>query len=188
MMRIKAFAAMFIFALVVACEPGEEAPPPEETAPPEAPAELAVPAWMEIDEATESVSIQLTAGASPANNYWNFQGNFGGSGEIVVPEGYTVEVTLDNQDPAMAHSLVVGELMPSYPNQFQEVNPVFDGAATQNPRSLTEATLPGEQETISFTADQAGEYAFICYTTGHAASGMWVPFTVSAEGEVGAYQ
>lgn len=188
MMRFKAFSAMMIFVLVVACDPGEEAPPADETPAPEEPAELAMPAWMEVDEAAESVSIQLTAGASPGNNYWNFQGLFGGSGQVVVPAGYTVEITLDNQDPAMAHSVVVDDLMPSYPNQFSEVEPVFDGAATSNPRSLTEATLPGEQETITFTADQAGEYALVCYVTGHAASGMWVPFTVSAEGEVGAIQ
>ena len=185
-MRIQALAATLILALVVACEAPEEAPPvTDEPAPAAAPAELTLPDWIEVDEASEMVSIHLTAGATPGNNYWNFQGHFGGTGEVVVPAGYTVEMTLDNQDPAMAHSVGVGELLPSYPNQFPEVEPIFEGAVTSNPRSLTESTLPGEQETITFVADQAGEYALICYVTGHAASGMWMPFTVSAEGEVG---
>jgi uncharacterized cupredoxin-like copper-binding protein len=51
--------------------------------------------------------------------------------------------------------------------------------------SLTDSTKPGEQETISFTASLAGDYAMLCYVPAHAIAGMWIHFRVSAEGEVG---
>lgn len=185
MMRKSALAAVLVFGLV-ACGNGE--PEPVEDAPVDAPAELSMPDWMEIDHDAETVHIELVAGATNQNNYWNFNGHYRGTGGITVPVGYTVTINLVNQDPAMGHSVGVGEAQDSYPNQFSEVVPVFDGAVTSNPRSMTESTLPGEEESITFTVDQEGEFVLICYVTGHAATGMWLPFTVSADGEVGAYQ
>jgi uncharacterized cupredoxin-like copper-binding protein len=45
--------------------------------------------------------------------------------------------------------------------------------------------MPGESETITFTASQAGEYSLVCYVPGHAMIGMYVHFNVSADGEAG---
>jgi len=167
--------------------PATPAAQPEAPAAPAAPAELSVPAWMTVDEAARAVTMTIVAGQSSANNYWNFNGNFGGTGGITVPEGYTVTINLENRDPAMAHSLGIGERQATYPNQFPEVVPVFEGAVTESPRSMTESTLPGETETITFVVDRAGDFAMICYVTGHAATGMWLPFTVSTDGSIGAF-
>jgi uncharacterized cupredoxin-like copper-binding protein len=50
---------------------------------------------------------------------------------------------------------------------------------------MQEATQPGASESISFTADAAGAYTLVCYIPAHAATGMWINFTVSADGAAG---
>ena len=186
-MRIKTLTFALIAGIgLTACEAPE--PPPEVDDPAEAPAEpaaLETPGWFAVDHDAGTVEIEMVAGTTSANNYWNFHGIYGGAGEVVVPEGYEVTLTLVNEDPNMGHSVGVGEIQATWPNNFSEVVPIFDGAVTSNPTSMTESTMPGESETITFTVDQAGEFALICYVTGHAASGMWMPFTVSAEGDAG---
>lgn len=166
-------------------EPAVEEPAAEEPAM-EEPAEMGMPDWMQVDHDAQTVAIQLTAGSSSANNYWNYNGFYGGSGGITVPVGYTVTVTFTNQDPAMAHSYGVEEPMDTWPNQFEETSPEFEGAISSNPLSMTEATLPGETEEHTFVVSEAGDYVLVCYVTGHAATGMWLDFTVSADGEAGA--
>jgi uncharacterized cupredoxin-like copper-binding protein len=50
---------------------------------------------------------------------------------------------------------------------------------------MTDGTMPGESETVTFMASEAGEYTMVCYIPGHAVSGMWLRFVVSADGEAG---
>jgi FtsP/CotA-like multicopper oxidase with cupredoxin domain len=183
-MRIKALIAIAAFGLV-AC--GEAPEPPAERPDAEpAPAALTTPDWFQIDHDANAVDIHLVAGSTGDNNYWNFQGFYGGRGLIKVPEGYTVTITLENRDPNMGHSVGVGELMDRWPGSFQTpITPVFEGALTENPTSMTESTMPGESEAITFVADRSGEFALVCYVVGHASAGMWLPFTVSTDGEYG---
>ncbi len=189
-MHIKTLAVALVVGIgLTACGDAPE-PPADTDAPAEQPAAepgaLQTPDWFVVDHDAETVEIDLIAGTSSANNYWNFHGLYGGAGEIVVPEGYEVTINLINQDPNMGHSVGVGEVQATWPNSFSDVTPIFDGAVTSNPTSMTESTLPGETESITFTVDQSGDFALICYVVGHAASGMWMPFTVSADGEAGA--
>ncbi len=194
-MRIKALTAVLaLICGLAACGGGDssdEAPPASApgagTAPAAAPEEFRMPDWMQVDNVLRTVSIQLVAGLTDDNNRWNYNGYSGGTGGITVPVGYTVTITLENQDPAMAHSVGVDEAQPNYPNVFAEVTPVFEGGVTADPASMMDATMPGETEEITFVASEAGEYALLCYVTGHAALGMWIDFTVSAEDEVGAF-
>lgn len=193
-MRIKTLTvALFVGTGLMAC--GDAPDPPAETDTPDTAAEqpaaaepgaLQTPDWFVVDHDGQTVEIDLIAGTSSANNYWNFHGLYGGEGEIVVPEGYEVTINLINEDPNMGHSVGVGEVQATWPNSFSDPAPIFDGAITSNPTSMTESTLPGESESITFTADQSGDFALVCYVTGHAASGMWIPFTVSADGDAGA--
>ena len=133
-----------------------------------------------------TVTIDIVAGQTDANNHWNFNGHSKGDATIVVPEGYTVTVNFRNDDPANVHSLAVIEHSGSFPAMFNEVSPVFAGAATSNATSMTEATAAGGgTETITFTADAAGEYAMACLIPAHAVTGMWMGFDVSASGEAG---
>lgn len=156
-----------------------------ETAPPSAAQELQMPGWMQVDSAAETVSMEVVAGETRENNGWNFNGYTNGEATVVVPAGYSVEITFRNDDQALAHSLGIDEVQQNWPTTFQNPEPVFEGAITSNPTDLTAATQPGQTETITFTADEAGEYAMVCYIAGHAVTGMWIYFTVSDEGEAG---
>ena len=44
---------------------------------------------------------------------------------------------------------------------------------------------PGESETITFVAGEAGRYSLVCLVPAHAVSGMWIGFEVSPELEPG---
>ena len=165
-------------------EPGA-APQAEPEAPPPA-AVFGMPDWMQVDNGAGTVVIDVVAGLTEGNNRWNLNGFYSGSGGITVPVGYTVTINFENRDGAMAHSVGVGQNSDSYPNVFSDVVPVFPGGVTADPTSMMDATMPGESEQITFVAEAPGEYALICYVTGHAALGMWIDFNVSADGEAGA--
>ena len=151
----------------------------------EAVAGLSMPEWMSVDEAAKTVTLEIIAGKDDSNNRWNFNGYSRGNGTVVVPVGYNVVIDFRNDDPNIAHSIGVDTRTGNFPATFQDPQPVFAGAISPNPTSMQEATQPGEAATISFTADQAGEYSLVCYIPAHAATGMWIHFSVSAEGEAG---
>jgi len=148
-------------------------------------ANFTVPDWMEIDNEAKTVSLEIIAGKTDAVNYWNFNGYTSGDATIVVPEGYSVKITFTNNDPMMAHSLGIGEKEESFPALFENVTPVFEGALSSNPTDMMSATVSGATEELTFTASVAGDYAMICYLPGHATVGMWIGFTVSADGSAG---
>jgi FtsP/CotA-like multicopper oxidase with cupredoxin domain len=192
---VPAFAALAL--TLAACGGGEDAPPVGDEAQPvatPAPAASAMPApptgpmtmpdWYAIDRDARTVSMTITAGATPDANYWNYNGFIKGALAITVPQGYTVTIDLVNRDPNMAHSLGIqrdftNPMMPAAPN------PAFAGAVTENPQSMTDGTMPGQTQTITFVADAAGDYHMICYVPGHTAVGMWLYFNVSASDEAG---
>lgn len=146
---------------------------------------LTVPDWMTVDEANESVTLEIVAGQDNSNNNWNYNGYHSGDGTIVVPEGWNVTIEFSNNDQVNAHSISIESQVGDYGPTFEQADPVFEGAATTSPTQMAEATQPGQSESISFTASTAGEYAMVCLVPAHAAQGMWLPFNVSADGEVG---
>ena len=148
--------------------------------------ELSTPSWMTVDETARTVSMDIAAGSTDANNRWNFNGMYAGSGSITVPEGYTVTINFTNSDPTQPHSLGIDESEASWPATFDAPEPVFAGAITPDP--TTTGTAPDGSASITFTADAAGDYAMVCYVPGHAVAGMVVPFHVSADGSYGAQQ
>lgn len=179
-MRIATFAAALALGLA-ACGGGDVEETVEEVVTevtPAAPAALTTPEWFVADHTARTVTLTLSATPAP----WTFNGLSGATSEIVIPEGYTVTVNFTNNDTAMAHSLVVNARAATYPASFTETAASFPGAATSNPQSMTESTLPGETETITFVAATAGEYVFVCQVPGHAVAGMFVNLTVVAGG------
>lgn len=191
---MKRFAMIPAALLVVACGGGEPAPEaasepepePAAAAPaPAAMAEMAMTDWFHVDEANQSVHVTITAGAvDDALGYWNFNGGTNGDMTITVPEGFTVVIDFKNADPMMAHSLGISATTGGFGAMIAP-DAVFEGAMTTNPASMTDATMPGEEETITFTASTAGDYAMVCFIPGHAATGMWIYFNVSADGSFG---
>jgi len=176
---MKRFAALSLVVALAACGGGEPAETPAsqpEAAPaaaaPAGPAmgEMAMADWFHVDDANKTVHMTITAGLTDAKNHWNFNGGHDGNMAITVPEGYTVSVGVS-----------------AIPASWGIVEPVavFEGAISSNPTSMTEAAMPGQTETITFTATAAGEYAMVCYIPGHAAAGMWIHFNVSSDGSKG---
>jgi FtsP/CotA-like multicopper oxidase with cupredoxin domain len=192
---IKRFGPAAVLMALVACG-GGDTPPADADAPatpaPATPVSMpavptgpvSIPDWYEVDNDARTIAMTITAGATPDNNHWNYNGATRGSQSIVVPEGYTVRIELVNRDPLMAHSLGIqsdftNPLVPPVPM------PAFEGAITPNPQSMTEGTMPGQSATVEFVADTAGQYAMVCYVPGHTAVGMWLYFEVSAAGDAG---
>jgi hypothetical protein len=193
-MKLRRYIPVLTVALA-ACGGGEPADPSQGgsqpaaappaaglPAPPTGP--LTMPDWYAIDNDARTVHIALTAGAMSVNNYWNYNGAINGGLALTVPEGYTVTIEQANRDPNMAHSLGVLPLPANFAMPPQP-NPVFAGAISQNPMSMIDATMPGETETITFVAGQAGTYTVVCLIPGHSAVGMWLYFTVSSDGQAG---
>ena len=161
------------------------ATPPAPAAAPSGGGMLSEAEWVTVDETARTVTIDLVAGQSAANNHWNFNGHVNGDATVVVPQGYEVTINLSNEDPVNFHSAAVLEASSTYPAMFDNPTPVFQGAMTSNATSMTEATASGESESITFTAGAAGSYALVCLIPAHATQGMWIGFEVSASGESG---
>ncbi len=192
-MIMKRTSILSLVAVLVACGGGEPADEAPASAPAAAPAQSAAPAmgemsmpeWFQMDEANQTVHLTITAGLTDAKNYWNFNGATDGKMAITVPAGYSVTIDFVNNDPNMAHSLGVVAAMSGTPSATPSPEPVFAGAVTSNPTSMMDGTMPGQSETIMFTADTAGEYSLLCFVPGHAATGMWIHFNVSSDGTAG---
>jgi len=198
MNRTSALGTAILFGLTaLACGGGEQGevqtsqaqgtqqPASQPAAQPASGGDVSNPDWFEYDEASNTVTMEITAGLTSDNNAWNFNGFFGGEGEILVPEGATVTINFVNDDPNMAHSIGVDERTSNFPASFGSPTPAFEGGISSNPTSMTESTMPGESETITFTAESAGEYSLVCYVPGHAAVGMYVFLTVTTDGTAG---
>ena len=191
---MKAYRLIPAIAMIAAACGGGDAPPADtsDTTPPAAvPAgptaptgPLTVPEWYTVDHDARTVALTVTAGATADNNYWNFNGFTSGQLAITVPEGYTVSISLVNQDPNMPHSVGISAELSNFAVP-PAPTPVFAGAISENAQSMIDATMPGETETITFVADAAGNYTMVCYIPGHTTTGMWLFFDVSADAEAG---
>ena len=53
---------------------------------------MTVPDWYTVDNAAKTVHLAVTSGATPLNNYWNYNGFIKGQIAITVPAGYTVSI------------------------------------------------------------------------------------------------
>ena len=190
MTRFAGLSTALVFALgAIACggkEETAEAPAADTAAAaPAAPAAAATD-WLRVDDAAKTVALDIVAGKDATNNSWNFNGGANGSATITVPTGYTVTISFSNNDPNMAHSLGVVAKPAGAWSATPTPTPAFAGAISANPTSMTDAATKAKPpETLSFTADKAGEYAMACFVPGHAAAGMWINFTVTDGGTAG---
>jgi len=137
------------------------------------------PDWIHVDSSAREVKLDIVAGMTDENFHWNFNGYFGGGATFTVPVGYRVVIDFRNADPAVPHSIGVGGIQTPFPPMLTDPTPVFAGGISENPTSMTDATMPGESETVTFTAERAGTYALLCYIPAHAATGMWITLKVN---------
>lgn len=146
---------------------------------------MTMPAWMKIDKAKKTASLDIHAGQTPDNNHWNFNGYDKGNATITVPEGYKVTINFTNDDPSLAHSIGVDSAYTTFPPTFTNPQPIFSGAISSDPTDPGKATQPHKSQTVTFTASKAGSYTLNCFIPGHAMAGMWIHFDVSSDGKAG---
>lgn len=144
---------------------------------------MSTPDWMTIDATAQTVTMDIRAGSTDANNYWNYNGMYAGHGSISVPQGYSVTINFTNADPTQPHSLGIDEAQESWPATFDAPEPVFAGAMTPDPLV---GTATNGTASITFVASAAGDYSMVCYVPGHAVAGMHIPFLVTEGGTPGA--
>jgi sulfocyanin len=132
--------------------------------------------YLSYDASARSVALTLVAAANSARGGFNFNGGSAGDQTITVPLGWTIDIDFRNHD-AVPHSALVMAVespLPSIPEK-----PAFPRAYTSH---LIDG-LPAQtgHDGMRFTADQAGDYLIACGVPGHALSGMFIRFVVSAE-------
>lgn len=144
---------------------------------------MSTPDWMTVDATAQTVTMDIRAGSTDVNNYWNYNGMYAGNGSISVPQGYSVTINFTNADPTQPHSLGIDESQESWPATFDAPEPAFAGAMTPDPLV---GTAPDGTASITFVASAAGDYTLVCYVPGHAVAGMHIPFLVTEGGTPGA--
>jgi len=127
-------------------------------------------------KAANTVEFTLIAGKTTNNSsFFNFNGFSNGKMTLTVPTGWTVVVHYRNFSP-LRHSFDVIPYTGKQPDA-PPPPPVFKGATTKDPVS---GIGVGKEETITFLADKAGKYEYLCGVTGHAQAGMWNYLVVSS--------
>ncbi|MGH7566271.1 MAG: sulfocyanin-like copper-binding protein, partial [Gemmatimonadota bacterium] len=76
---------------------------------------ISTPEWMTVDPTAKTVTMDIQAGGSDVNNYWNYNGLYAGHGSFTVPQGYAVTINFTNADPTQPHSLGIDEAQESWP-------------------------------------------------------------------------
>jgi hypothetical protein len=131
--------------------------------------------WLSSDPAAKTARFQLIAGLTGLNGALNFNGFRDGGLTLVVPVGWTAEITFKNHDGMLPHSAEV--ISPQTPLPSQPVSPAIPRAFTLN---LATGLPPQGTDVMRFAAQPAGEYLIFCGVPGHGASGIWIRLRVSA--------
>jgi sulfocyanin len=137
--------------------------------------------FMSYDPAAKTVNLKLFAAHGSVNGGMNFNGASNGGSTITVPAGWTVKWTFTNED-AIPHSAIVLENKMPLPAQPQE--PAIPRAYTKD---VTAGLPTNGTDQTTFKASTPGQYVIACGVPGHAPSGMWIHFDVSADAKVPSY-
>ena len=127
--------------------------------------------FLQRGEGDKSVKLMLIAAFTEANHGMNFNGYSHGKAMYAVPTGWKVEVTFVNPSP-VPHSAIVVER--PLVKRLQMGMPAFEGASVPNPA----VGIALKKSTFTFTASEAGDYAFACGFPTHAISGHWIALEV----------
>jgi len=128
--------------------------------------------FLKSTDTPKTVKVLIVATWSDDNYGMNFNGHSKGGALYTIPKGWTVEVTYINPGP-VPHSLIVIER--TAVKKIQMPEPYFKGAAV--PHHLTGMSY--DKAAFTFTADEAGEFAFACGFPTHAMNGHWIGLEIS---------
>ena len=137
--------------------------------------------FMSYDPAAKTVALKLFAAHGSVNGGMNFNGASNGGATITVPAGWTVSWNFKNEDAIPHSAIVLANKMP-FPAQPQE--PAIPRAYTND---VTGGLPTNGTDQTTFKASTAGQYLIACGVPGHAPSGMWIRFDVSADAKVPSY-
>lgn len=130
--------------------------------------------FLKLGAEPKTVKVTLIAAYTDENYGMNFDGFSHGKAVFTIPTGWKVEVTFINPSP-VPHSVIVVDR--DVVRKLQLGDPAFAGASTPNPVTGMSAS----KATFTFTAGEAGDYAFACGFPSHAAGGHWVGLKVDTE-------
>jgi sulfocyanin len=137
--------------------------------------------FLSYDPAAKTVALKLFAAHGSVNGGMNFNGASNGGSTITVPVGWSVSWKFKNED-AIPHSAIVLVNKMPFPAQPQE--PAIPRAYTND---VTAGLPTNGTDQTTFKASPAGQYVIACGVPGHAPSGMWIHFDVSADAKVPSY-
>jgi sulfocyanin len=137
--------------------------------------------FLSYDPAAKTVALKLFAAHGSVNGGMNFNGASNGSATITVPVGWSVSWNFTNED-AIPHSAIV--LVNKMPFPAQPQDPAIPRAYTKD---VTAGLPTNGTDQTTFKTSSAGQYVIACGVPGHAPSGMWIKFDVSADAKVPSY-
>lgn len=181
MTGIRRAASVVALGMGLTVMAGARGPAPAAGAPAHAAPEAAPDSFMTVNAAAKKVSIKLYAAYGSVNGGMNFNGGANGDQTITIPLGWSVHIAFQNKD-AIPHSAI---LLPDHmPLPGQPDSPAIAGAYTKD---VTAGIPTDGTDTMDFTAKPAGHYLIVCGVPGHAPSGMYIKFVVSADAKAPAY-
>ena len=139
------------------------------------------PSWMVVDSENNLVTFTLTSAYNGNNGSWNYNGFYNGSANLVVPEGWDVNLKFVNPDGNYRHSVAVIKMWDG-DNVPQEADASLVAIARAYSLSPAQGCLSCEED-VKFKAKNRddytiGKYSAFCGVPGHGGSGMWLGFSV----------
>ena len=143
--------------------------------------EKITPSWMAVDAGNKLVTFTLTSAYNGNNGSWNYNGFYNGSANLVVPQGWNVNLKFVNPDGNYRHSIAVIKMF-DVNNIPQEADDSLVAIARAYSLSPAQGCLSCEED-VKFKAKNRddytiGKYSLFCGVPGHGGSGMWLGFSV----------
>ena len=143
--------------------------------------EKITPSWMAIDSDNKLVTFTLTSAYNGNNGSWNYNGFYNGSANLVVPQGWNVNLKFVNPDGNYRHSIAVIKMF-DVNNIPQEADESLVAIARAYSLSPAQGCLSCKED-FKFKAKNRddytiGKYSLFCGVPGHGGSGMWLGFSV----------
>ena len=139
------------------------------------------PSWMVVDSENNLVTFTLTSAYNGNNGSWNFNGFYNGSANLIVPQGWNVNLKFVNPDGNYRHSIAVIKMWDG-DNVPQEADDSLVAIARAYSLSPAQGCLSCKED-VKFKAKNRddytiGKYSVFCGVPGHGGSGMWLGFSV----------
>ena len=136
---------------------------------------------MVVDSGNKLVTFTLTSAYNGNNGSWNYNGFYNGSANLVVPQGWNVNLKFHNPDGNYRHSVAVIKMF-DLNNIPQEADGQLVAIARAYSLSPENGCLSCKED-VKFKAKNrddytVGKYSVFCGVPGHGATGMWLGFSV----------